>query len=255
MGRHLFTILAALSLLFCAAASALWVQSYWQRYALWRSHVEDRPGDWVQSAWGVSLNPSCIYIGHNTAEPAPKMDNYAGPMGEVHLILHERPPEGFEFHAEPAMPRWDWGFGREHRRWQVGRFAWAGADDRSTGGPFRLLVIPLYAIVVATAILPVLWMRGYLRRREAARRAAAGLCRKCGYDLRATPDRCPECGTVPSATVPKAQVPFSRWVLAVVLVVLAVGALAAPMLAGLWAATIPQSPPRGSPYVPALPVP
>lgn len=50
----------------------------------------------------------------------------------------------------------------------------------------------------AAGILAVLPALGVIRLRRRRRDQRAGLCRHCGYDLRATPLRCPECGMTPS---------------------------------------------------------
>jgi len=55
----------------------------------------------------------------------------------------------------------------------------------------RDMVVSYWLLFVLTSLWPlaftILWWR---RRRD----AAAGKCPHCGYDLRASPERCPECG-------------------------------------------------------------
>jgi hypothetical protein len=58
----------------------------------------------------------------------------------------------------------------------------------------RMLIVPLWLLAAVFSLpktLPVVMRR--LRHRP-----RPGACPNCGYDLRATPERCPECGTVPT---------------------------------------------------------
>jgi 4-amino-4-deoxy-L-arabinose transferase-like glycosyltransferase len=74
-------------------------------------------------------------------------------------------------------------------------FGWDWRSDGGSSSYSRLaFLVPLALLVCIFAILPLSRFGRWLRRR---RRRSTGICVKCGYDLRATPDRCPERGTIP----------------------------------------------------------
>ena len=85
----------------------------------------------------------------------------------------------------PSSPSWrnGGGFSFERRR-----FATGGA----VGGKVMAehLAIPLYPLPLLSGLLLAWRIDRYRRLRP------PGHCVNCGYDLRATPARCPECGTI-----------------------------------------------------------
>jgi len=58
---------------------------------------------------------------------------------------------------------------------------------------YRHWLMPTW-FVVGVLMLPAATQVALLVRRR--RRRSMSICTTCGYDLRATPERCPECGTV-----------------------------------------------------------
>lgn len=63
--------------------------------------------------------------------------------------------------------------------------------------PYRFLIMPWSYPMAVLLPLALVWIAALIRR---ARRVPPGHCRNCGYDMRATPEQCPECG---AAVTPK----------------------------------------------------
>jgi hypothetical protein len=77
------------------------------------------------------------------------------------------------------------GFGMEARRQT------RSAHYTGIWGVTRSAKITHWFLAILMGIFPTIWLW-----RRCRTRVSPGFCAECGYDLRATPDRCPECGII-----------------------------------------------------------
>lgn len=92
----------------------------------------------------------------------------------------------------PSQPlNLDWG--GQALGFIVGRLThFYGVSLRTVTERQFLLRMPNWFWRLGLTAFPMLWL---LRRSRRIRKEAKGICLHCGYDLRASPGRCPECGT------------------------------------------------------------
>ncbi len=130
----------------------------------WPKHVPCQIGSCpirADAPWSLNLEP--LY----GSVPQSMMDTYL-PLGT----------QPWDWQALARMPRHYLGF----------------AYDRviATGSPpYTFLQAPYWSLMLVFFILPARRVARYGQRLLWRQR---GLCFRCGYDLRATPNRCPECG-------------------------------------------------------------
>jgi hypothetical protein len=172
MIRRLFTIASILSLLLCAATVVLWVRSYrtpqWHHWSGGReTSLMNYCGevDWYEVWWMSSAAfPSSAAVGDGYF--CSELDPTIGLKERAALLV-----------SLPTLHR-------------LGPVAGIGVFWER---PLRFteIMLPHWLLVLVCAVMPLVWLTQQVRVRAAER---MGRCISCGYDLRASKDRCPECG-------------------------------------------------------------
>jgi hypothetical protein len=180
------TALGVLCLPLLVAALAFWVRSYWSADTL---TCELRSGSFVEASighgrictqWMRALRP-------RTANSRP-----AWRFSHMDEQNYARQADG--------RPYWwgltgSWGF----RSTYIRHGPVAGGTLRDQHGGY-LVATPCW-LPALILLLPTLRIARLIRGRRRRRALSKECCPSCGYDLRATPARCPECGPAALAVV------------------------------------------------------
>ncbi|HEY2589537.1 MAG TPA: hypothetical protein VGI81_27570 [Tepidisphaeraceae bacterium] len=178
MTRRPLILASALSLLLCIALAAMWVWSCFSYDVLHHGTglYQDGP-ERVVKDWYVETAAGSLDVKHYQARAGfGKIGNvtpagWQWTMGDSRFVWRPQSSRlGFAFHAE--------------------RFPLIGINYHRV----MFLRLPFWALVALTGAGSMLSYL-FVHRATIRLRRASKLCVRCGYDLRATPDRCPECGT------------------------------------------------------------
>ena len=180
MTRQLLNLATALSLLLCVAVVLLWARSYWMRDAM-KNSAASRDGTEfrVRELHLISNGGAIDVVRTATTTSGGSVDQAVRDAGEQigwNLLSMRR---------EPGNDSRSW----RRRHWPYWRTAAGRLGDTTVAT--QVVHVPYWPVALLCLSVPAMRGTRVFRRR---RRASHSLCPACGYDLRATPGRCPECG-------------------------------------------------------------
>jgi hypothetical protein len=200
--RRTLGFFAGASVFLGLVVGAVWWRSHRGTSLIEFARCKAGEADVTTDRWSVSIQDGGISVAALRSRPAKDVGDFRGaylaPGRDQSIRCWEIPGSD----SYPSMNGFYSGTPRNLRRLGfAGILSPPPAVDLGPGGFCVALALPCWFLCLVAIPLPVAWAVRFRRRRRFARRALAGQCVGCGYDLRATPDPggarlavCPECG-------------------------------------------------------------